>query len=335
MTKYKQLSQEQRYVIGRLLKAGNTQAEIATAVGCHKCTISRELKRNTAKRGRGAKVYNPGKAQQKTHLRHKTKPKCFSFTADMRKQIVKWLTVEKLSPELITAKGRQEFGNFVSHETIYNWIWQTKHSHRKEHQPYQLLYQELKHGRRHRKRGNYHGNRGCIPDRVSIEKRPALVEKRKRIGDVEVDLVLGKNHQPGLLVITDRASLKTSLTKISTKASTPIANNIIRKMKPCQSWVKTMTYDNDMAFTKHQKINEALGTKSFFKHPYTSQDKGTVENRIGVIRRFFPKKTDFTKVTTRQVRQVEKMINERPIRKFDYQTPNAVFLQKLKVAPIT
>jgi IS30 family transposase len=236
---------------------------------------------------------------------------------------------------LITAKGRQEFGNFVSHETIYNWIWQTKHSHRKEHQPYQLLYQELKHGRRHRKRGNYHGNRGCIPDRVSIEKRPALVEKRKRIGDVEVDLVLGKNHQPGLLVITDRASLKTSLTKISTKASTPIANNIIRKMKPCQSWVKTMTYDNDMAFTKHQKINEALGTKSFFTHPYTSQDKGTVENRIGVIRRFFPKKTDFTKVTTRQVRQVEKMINERPIRKFNYQTPNAVFLQKLKVALIT
>jgi IS30 family transposase len=335
MTKYKQLSQEQRYVIGRLLKAENTQEEIATAVGCHKSTISRELKRNTAKRGRGAKLYRPDKAQQKTELRHKIKPKCFSFTADMRKQIVKWLTVEKLSPELITAKGRQEYGNFVSHETIYKWIWETKHSHRKEHQPYQLLHQELKHGRRHRKRGNYHENRGCIPDRVSIEKRPALVEKRKRIGDVEVDLVLGMNHQPGLLVITDRASLKTSLTKIKTKASAPIAKDIIRKMKPCESWIKTMTYDNDMAFTKHQKINEVLGTKSFFTHPYTSQDKGTVENRIGVIRRFFPKKTDFTKVTHQQVRRVEKMINERPVRKFNYLTPNAVFLQKLKVALIT
>ena len=89
MTKYKQLSQEQRYVIGRLLKAGNTQEEIATAIGCHKSTISRELMRNIPKRGRGAKVYKPDKAQQKTEQRHKTKPKCFSFTADMRKQIVK------------------------------------------------------------------------------------------------------------------------------------------------------------------------------------------------------------------------------------------------------
>ena len=335
MTKYKQLSQEQRYVIGRLLKAGKTKQEIATAVGFHKSTIGRELMRNTPKRGRGAKVYKPDKAQQKTEIRHKAKPKSFSFTADMRKQIVKWLTVEKLSPELITAKGRQEYGNFVSHETIYKWIWQTKHSHRKEHRPYQQLHQELKHGRRHRKRGNYHENRGCIPDRISIEKRPALVEKRKRIGDVEVDLVLGMDHQPGLLVITDRASLKTSLTKIDTKASVQIAKDIIRKMKPCKSWIKTMTYDNDMAFTKHQTINEVLGTKSFFTHPYTSQDKGTVENRIGVIRRFFPKKTDFTKVTDKQVRQVEKMINERPVRKFNYQTPNAVFLQKLKVALIS
>ena len=119
MSKYKQLSQEQRYVIGRLLKAGNTQEEIATAIGCHKSTISRELMRNIPKRGRGAKVYKPDKAQQKTEQRHKTKPKCFSFTADMRKQIVKWLTVEKLSPELITAKGRQGYGDFVSHEAIY------------------------------------------------------------------------------------------------------------------------------------------------------------------------------------------------------------------------
>jgi len=334
MTKYKQLSQEQRYVIGRLLKVGKGKAEIATAIGVDRSTIYRELKRNTAKRGRGAKIYKPEKAQQKTDLRHKIKPKRFLFTADMRKQIVKWLTVEKLSPELITAKGRQEYGDFVSHETIYKWIWQTKHSHRKEHQPYQQLHQELKHGRRHRKRGNYHENRGCIPDRVSIEKRPALVEKRKRIGDVEIDLVLGMNHQPGLLVITDRASLKTSLTKIYTKASAQIAKDIIRKMKPCENWIKTMTYDNDMAFTKHQKINEVLGTKSFFTRPYTSQDKGTVENRIGVIRRFFPKKTDFTKVTAQRIKRVEKMINERPVRKFNYQTPNAVFLQKLKVALI-
>lgn len=335
MTNYSHLSQEQRYQIGALLGAGKSQKEIALQLGCHKSTISRELKRNVPQRGSGAKLYNADKAQHKTVLRHQLKAKNERFTCDMREQIVKWLTVEKLSPELITAKGRQDYGDFVSHETIYHWIWTMKHSHRKEDQPYQMLYRELKHGRRRRIRGNYHDNRGCMPDRVSIEKRPAIVEKRRRLGDVEVDLVLGKNHQPGLVVITDRASLKTSLIKISTKASAPIAKAIIRKMKPCEHWIKTMTYDNDLAFTKHQKINHLLGTKSFFTHPYTSQEKGTVENRIGVIRRFFPKKTDFTKVTAKQVRRVEKMLNERPVRKFNYQTPNAVFLRKLKVALIT
>ena len=150
---------------------------------------------------------------------------------------------------------------------------------------------------------------------------------------MEVDLMLGKNHQAGLLVIIDRATLKTSLTKIKTKASTPIAKAIILKMKPCADWIKTFTYDNDMAFTKHQSINEALKTKSFFTRPYTSQDKGTVENRIGVIRRFFPKKTDFTKVTFSQVKRVEKLLNERPVRKFKYQTPNDVFLRKINRSP--
>jgi transposase, IS30 family len=335
MTNYKQLGQEQRYVIDRLLRQGKSQKEIADALGYHKSTISRELERNTPKRGRGAKEYNPDRAQVKAQRRHQEKNKHITFTDEMRRQIVKQLAIEKLSPELITHSGRKGNPDFVSHETIYQWIWAMKHSHKQQDQQYQLLYKDLRHGRRRRKRGNYHDNRGCIANRVSIEKRPLIVEKRKRIGDVEVDLMLGKNHQPGLLVITDRASLKSSLVKISTKAAKPIAKSIIRKMKPCEQWLKTITYDNDLAFAWHEMVNEELKTRSFFTHPYTSQEKGTVENRIGVLRRFFPKKTDFTLVTAKQVSQVEKMINERPVRKFNYQTPNAVFLQKLKVALIT
>lgn len=334
MTNYRQLGQEQRYVIDRLLKQGKSQSEIANMLGYHKSTISRELRRNTPKRGRGAKEYNPQRAQQKADRRHKEKNKHITFTDEMRRQIVKQLAVEKLSPELITQVGRKGNPDFVSHETIYRWIWNMKHSHKREDQPYQLLYRDLKHGRRRRKRGNYHDNRGCMPDRVSIEKRPLIVEKRKRLGDVEVDLMLGKNHQPGVLVITDRASLKTSLVKISTKASKPIAKWLIRKMKPCKHWLRTMTYDNDRAFALHTTVNKELKIKSFFTHPYTSQEKGTVENRIGVLRRFFPKKTDFTLVTAKRINQVEKLINERPVRKFKYKTPNAVFLQKLRVALI-
>jgi IS30 family transposase len=204
------------------------------------------------------------------------------------------------------------------------------HSHRKEHRPYQQLHQELKHGKA-QKAWNYHET-GVIPDRVSIEKQPALVEKRKRIGDVKW---IGGDEPSTRLTGHHRQSFVKNVTNKNTDQSFGTdCEGHHSKMKPCENWIKTMTYDNDMAFTRHQKINEVLGTKSFFTHPYTSQDKGTVENRIGVIRRFFPKKTDFTKVTHQQVKQVEKMINERPVRKFKYQTPNTVFLQKLKVALI-
>lgn len=330
MTNYKQLGQEQRYVIDQLLRSGKNKSQIAQALGYHKSTIGRELKRNTPQRGRGAKNYDPESAQLKTEKRHHDKPKHQTFTDDMRKQIVGQLSVEKFSPELIAKVGCQSDQNFVSHETIYKWIWKMKHGHKRGDKEFRSLFKELKHGRRRRKRGNYHQNRGCIPDRVPIEKRPAIVEKRKRIGDVEVDLMMGKNHQPGLLVITDRASLKTSLVKISTKAAKPIAKLIIQKMKTSKDWIKTMTYDNDLAFAAHSTVNKKLNTKSFFTRPYTSQDKGTVENRIGVLRRFFPKKTDFTIVSPKQVRHVEKIINLRPVRKFKYQTPNDVFLQKLK-----
>jgi transposase, IS30 family len=335
MTNYKQLGQEQRYVIAQLLKQGKSQKEIAVLLGYHKSTISRELKRNIPKRGRGAKVYNPEQAQLKAERRHYEKNKQIKFTEETRAKIVKQLAVYKLSPELITQLERKKNPDFVSHETIYKWIWNMKHSHKRADVCYQLIYKDLKHGRRRRKRGNYRDNRGCIPNRTSIEKRPSIVERRSRIGDVEVDLMLGKNHQPGLLVMTDRTTLKTSLTKISTKASKSIAKAIIRKMKPCKHWLKTLTYDNDLAFAMHNKVNDELKTKSYFTHPYTSQEKGTVENKIGIIRRFFPKQTDFTKVTSYHVKRVEKLINQRPVRKFNYQSPNDVFLQKLKVALIS
>lgn len=95
-----------------------------------------------------------------------------------------------------------------------------------------------------------------------------------------------------------------------------------------------MTFDNDQAFSLHQEIADELNVKTFFTRPYTSQDKGSIENKNGVIRRFYPKKTDFNNVTTRNIKKVETMINNRPVRKFNYQTPNEVYLLKAKVALI-
>lgn len=327
MTKmYKQLNLKQRYKIEAYLSAGKTQTQMATLLGVHKSTISRELKRNTPKRGVGAKEYFGEKAHAKTQKRHAEKPKHLKFTPALKARMKQMIEVKKYSPELVKATWDREGVDGVSHETMYKYIWECKRTNKRKNSPFKHISRHLKHGKRRRKRGNYKSSRGAIPNRVSIEKRPKIVDKRKRYGDVEVDLVMGKNHKSALLVIVDRASLKIDIQRVTSKNATEITKKIIKRMQKYPA-LKTMTFDNDKAFVHHQKIAEALNIKTYFTRPYTSQDKGTIENRNGVIRQFFPKKTDFNLVSKSQIRNTEKELNNRPIRKFGYLTPNEVFLQ--------
>jgi transposase, IS30 family len=329
------LTLEQRYTIAVLLKNKESLTNIAMQIGCHKSTVSRELKRNIGSRGRNAKIYDAYKSQQKTDQRHRLKNKRIKFDSKMKEYIKSKLMNEKWSPEIISVKGHQKFGKFVSLETIYSWIWKMKSSHKSIDLPYRNLFAELKHGKRRQKRGNANQNRGCIPDRKSIEDRPKVVDKRERLGDVEVDLVMGKDNQPGLLVITERSTLITSMKKIKNKKANYIAIQLINQASKWKHWLKTMTYDNDLSFACHKLVNEKLGTESYFTRPYCAQDKGTIENRIGIIRRYFPKKIDFSKITAAQVKKVERFINSRPVRKFGYLSPDEFFIKKLDVAFIT
>jgi transposase, IS30 family len=331
--KYSQLTLAQRYQIEALKKANFKQDDIAKVIGVHKSTICRELKRNVPKRGTGAKIYSAEKAQFKTDKRHELKPKQILFTTDLKEEVHKKMTVEKLSPELISAQWTKEKKNGVSHETIYTFIWENKFGNKKINIKYKGLYKLLKHGKRRRKRGNYKDSRGLIPNRVSIEKRSKIVERRKRLGDIEVDLIIGKNHKSGLLVTLDRATMVTTIDKINSKKPKHIKRLILKRMKN-NKHLKTMTFDNDQAFGLHQEIAEELNIKTYFTRPYTSQDKGSIENRNGVIRRFYPKKTDFNEVTIYDIKKTEKLINNRPVRKFGYKTPNEVYLLKAKVALI-
>ena len=326
---YKQLSLVQRYQIEAFIKAGMKQKNIAEYLGVSPSTISRELKRNTAQRGRTAKTYLATNAQRRTDLRHQLKPKFVKFNESMKDQAVKWLTVEKWSPELISFKGNQTGACPVSIEWLYQWIWQSKHGNKLADKPYKRIYLHLKHGRRRRKRGNRKDSRGVIPNRVPIEKRPKIVEKRIRPGDMEVDFMMGKNHKGALLVMTDRATLHTSLHKLSNRRSETVSKAIIKNLEQVEYPMHTVTFDNDLGFANHREVAEALNVDTYFTRPYTSQDKGTVENRIGQLRRFFPKKTDLSTVTNKQVKQVEKLLNNRPVRKFNYLTPNQVLQQKI------
>ena len=322
MKNYKHLSLGQRYQIQSLFNIGLSQTKIAEQLSVHRSTISRELKRNIPKRGRTAGLYIGEHAQHKTDKRHSDKTKRVLLTDSLKKRIAGLMIYEKWSPELIAERLTKESENCVSHETIYKWIWTAKHSNHRDHSEYKDLHKHLRHNGRRQKRKNVKDNRGAITGRVGIEDRPDVVSDRSRIGDIEVDLMMGKEHKSALLVMTDRTTLITMIEKLSSKN----ADEVYEKMKTrltnfSTSWVKTITFDNGKEFAYHHKIAEDLDVKTYFTRPYTSQDKGTVENRIGVIRRFFPKKTDLRKVTDKRIKEVERLLNYRPVRKFNYNNP--------------
>jgi IS30 family transposase len=325
--KYKQLSSGQRYQIEALLAAGTSKKEIASIIGTDRSTIHREIKRNTGSRGLGANIYRAKIAVRKTCDRHTVKNKRLKFSTGMKLYCEHQLKELKYSPELISVVGNKEFPGFVSHETIYKWIWQCKAGNRFKDRRYKRLYLTLRHGSRRRKRGRKRDMRGIIANRVSIEKRPKVVAYRKRIGDLEVDLMLGKNHKSALLVTLDRATLRVKMKKILSKSPRDV-NRAFKTLYQNSSTIRTITFDNDQAFSGHTDLASHYKASTYFTRPYTSQDKGSVENRIGIIRRFLPKKTDLNLISEEEICNIEDKLNNRPVRKFKYKTPNQVFAAK-------
>ncbi|WP_180272309.1 helix-turn-helix domain-containing protein, partial [Maribacter sp. 4U21] len=120
---------------------------------------------------------------------HKVKAKAILLTDDLKARIAELMSHNKWSPELIAKRLAKEQEQCVSHETIYKWIWTAKHSHHRKHKAYKGLHKHLRHTGRRQKRSNLKDNRGAIIKRVPIEQRPAVVTERKRIGDIEVDLM--------------------------------------------------------------------------------------------------------------------------------------------------
>ena len=315
--KFKQLSKEERAQIEVLLQQGFSQRAIASALGRSASTISRELSRNSKRK------YQAEAAHHKAQRRHKLKPKHMVFDQQMKDFICWKLRNDKLSPELISVLGKQLRPDFVCAERIYQWVWQMKFSQAKAEWPYQDLYEYLRHACRRRKRGRKRHNRGNILERVFISHRPEEANKRAVTGHLEGDIVLGKDRKPGLLVVLDRKSRRVWMRKLEHKSS-PYVCGMLKSICRKAAGVQTLTLDNDQSFAEHYRL-QSIGVKTYFTDPYCSQQKGSVENRIGLIRMFFPKKTDFSTVTSAQVRKVQNLLNNRPLRIFGYKTPKQVF----------
>ena len=310
MTHYTQLTQEQRYQIYAMNKAGMTQKDIAEEIGVHPSTVSRELKRNTGLRG-----YRPKQAHSfAVSRRDKGVPRILDSH---------WLEIERLlkdywSPEQIGWRLYVEQGYRVSHEWIYQYIYRDKRQGGK-------LYQYLRCQKQRKKRYGSNERRGQIPDQTMIDERPKVVEKRSRLGDWEGDTIVGKGHQGVLISMVERKSRYTVLGHSKAKRKDLVADEIIKKMQAYQEACETITYDNGREFTDHQRMAEALGADIYFAHPYSSWERGTNENTNGLIRQFFPKKISLLKVSEQALQSTMDRLNHRPRKSLNWRTPHEAF----------
>jgi len=306
---YSQLTYEQRYLIYKLLKIGQKQTEIAKAVGVHKSTISRELKRNRGKRGYRYKQAQRMAERRENKARKRITAKDWS--------IIDLYLQREFSPEQTSHWVLRCYGIQVSHEWIYQYIWKDK-------QEGGQLYKHLRRKKKYRKRSIKRDNRGRIPNQKSIEERPGVVERRERIGDWEADTIIGKGKKGAIVTLVDRKSRFLRMGLVEQRTKEAVKDTLIELLKDFP--VHTITFDNGKEFAAHEEIAKALDAETYFAHPYASWERGTNENTNGLIRQYIPKETNFRSLTTDDINLIELRLNIRP-RKCLAFTPPMIFLK--------
>ena len=305
------ITKEQRYAISLMVKEGFTQSHIAQTIGKDKSTIGRELRRNKDQRNG---EYKYTLADNKAIFRKSNKAKHISFTSEIESKVIHYIK-EDYSPEQVVGTLKKEGKETVSHETIYKYIWKDKSKGGS-------LYEHLRtNGKRYRKRGSSKDRRGIIKDRITIDCRPKLIENRSRFGDLEVDLIIGKNHKQAIVTINDRTSGVLKMKKVISKDSTIVSEAINELLEEWIPFIHTMTSDNGKEFAGHKKVAEYLNIDYYFAHPYHSWERGSNENLNGLIRQYFPKKYDFSLITEDKMREIELKINQRPRKRYNFVSP--------------
>ena len=310
--KYQHFTLEQRYQISAFKKSGWSNSAIADELEVHKTSIGRELKRNLSQRG-----YRPQYAERMAVSRKKGKVKA-SITAET------WTEVETSlkqlwSPAQISGKRSLDGLQSVSHEWIYQHIYRDKRNGGS-------LYEHLRWKKKRRKRYGTNEQRGSLVNQIRIDERPKIVEEKSRIGDWELDTVIGKGHQGAIVTIVERKSKLLRMEQVKNRTGELTGEAICRQLGELE--VETLTSDNGKEFAKHEEIAKKLKAKFYFCHPYSSNERGLNENTNGLIRQYFPKKTDFSKITKEEIKLAEDKLNNRPRKTLGYQTPNEVYFKE-------
>jgi len=293
---------------------------IAAELGVNQSTVHRELKRNSGNRG-----YRFKQAEQVSQDRREaaSRQAAKKMTPKTLGIIVQKLRQEQWSPEQISGWLKKNLSLSISHETIYAYIWKDKRSGGN-------LYTCLRHrGKKYNKRGSKHAGRGLIPHRVDISERPSIVDTKMRIGDWEIDTIIGKNHIGALVSAVDRKSKFSKLMLVLNKTSRQVTDALISMLKPLKKGVHTITADNGKEFASHQKVAADLEADFYFARPYCSWERGLNEHTNGLVRQYFPKKTRFDMISQDDVLRVQNLLNSRPRKILNFKTPLEVLTHDL------
>ena len=318
---YKHLTIRDRETIQLMLWEKKSIRSIAEKINRPSSTVSREIKRNMDSIGR----YNPRTAHQRALEKRKSRGRKDRLKNERIRHYVITHLKKKWSPEQIAGRMQSDINQTISHEAIYQYIYNQIHRN-----GYGLLKpncEDLRiYLRRKRKRRVPKGARRCQrvfkPKGAIIDERPAIVEKRKRLGDWESDSVESKDYKPGINTLVERQTGLVFISKLNNKTSRATTTAIVNRLNYLPLKAKqTITFDNGTENSNWSELERKTGIKTFFCHAYHSWERGTSENTNGLIRDYFPKKTDFSKIPEEEIKKVEDDLNARPRKRLGYKTP--------------
>ncbi|MGF1770295.1 IS30 family transposase [Enterovibrio makurazakiensis] len=314
---YQQITENERYMLSVLRKQGCTVASIAKLLGRHRSTIYREVQRNACWVTDGA--YRPSKAQRRTVARRRRSRRNTQMTEAIYALVRHYLRLD-WSPEQIVGHLNRKGLHYISHESIYQYIWRDKAKGG-------LLWQHLRCApKQRRKRYSAYDSRGRIAAKKHISERPHDVENRNSQGHWEIDTVMGKGSLHCLVTLVERKTGYTVIGHLNNKTTRELNRRVIMMLK--SHLVKTITADNGTEFHQYSVLEAALKTTFYFATPYHSWERGTNENTNGLIRQYFPKGTSLELVTQAECNQVAKKLNTRPRKRLAFKTPEECYVPK-------
>jgi len=314
--RYRHVSRDERGKIMFMSRWGKSNSEIAALLGRHRSTILRELRRNVSQ-------YDSCYADESAQIRAVRRRERASNRGRLRDADIRTYVKERLkacwSPELIAGRIRIDLSDSrVSHETIYQYIYHLELPERQEY----IGYLARSH-RRRRHRGTGRGQRKSrIPNRISIADRPKAVALRKQMGHWEGDSLVSSRNTTVLYSLVERRTRLVKLARVRGRDGKRTAVAIIRRLGPLPKRARrTLTMDNGFEHRHHERITAAIDIRCYFCDPYAAWQRGTNENRNELIRRHFPKGTDFARLTRAEIERAESAINNRPMKCLGYRTP--------------